>query len=189
MRLMLVPMMLTLLALTGCATGPFDAPPTAQFSEVLDVQVPWFGCPVDQATGLVDPNCVPSDPVIFPLSIYVTDSDTELPVNNIRVTFTSLWNDIYVMPQSIIEAVVIPDTESWSTLQSGGEVFAEFSGDYEGDYKPTFHDTWTDSAGRARTWVFVETMPVNVTGQPSEASILVDMGVETLFVKLTPAAG
>jgi hypothetical protein len=182
MRLMLS---LLLLVLTGCATGPFEAPPTAEFGEATDLIVPWFGCAVDEETGLVDPNCEPSPPVIFPLSIYVIDTTTELPVNNVRVTFTSLWSGVYVMPQSVIEAVVIPDTENWSSVESGGEVFAQFSGDYEGSYQPTFHDTWTDSAGRARTWVFVDTMPVDTEGAVGESSIIVDMGVETLLFRLT----
>ncbi len=187
MKLLLVPMTLLMFALSGCATGPFDAPPTAVFGDTEDLTVPWFGCVIDEDTGLPSDTCFDSDPVVFPLSIYVTDETTDLPINNIRVTFTSMWPDIYVMPQSVIEAVVIPDTENWSTVANGGEVFAQFSGDFEGGYKPTFHDTWTDSAGRARTWVFIERMPQDTTGQVVESTILVDMGVETLAVKLQSA--
>ncbi len=184
MRLMLVPMTLLLFALTGCATGPFDAPPGAEFSDVDDLQIPWFGCLIDIQTGLPNPNCRNSDPVVFPLSVWVTDSVSTLPINNVRVTFTSFWSGIYVMPQSVIEAVSLPETEGWSTLSGGGEVFAEFSGEYEGGYEPTYHDTWTDSTGRARTWVVIETMPQDATGMVTQSGILVDMGVESFVVNL-----
>lgn len=187
MRLLLFLLTLLMFVLSGCATGPFDAPPSATFSDVEDIIVPWFGCTIDDVTGLPDPECRESDPVIFPLSIYVEDEDTNLPINDVRVTFTSLWGDIYVMPQSVIEAVVLPNSERWSDVDAGGEVFAQFSGQYEENYQPTFHDTWTDAAGRARTWVFIERMPQDEAGQVVESTILIDMGVETVAFKMQSA--
>lgn len=186
MRLLLIPTML-MFALTGCATGPYDAPPTAEFGEIQDIIVPWFACLLDEETGLPDPNCVPSDPVIFPLNVTVIDSSTKLPINNVRVTFTSLWPEVYVMPQSVLEAVVLPETENWQQLETGGEVFAQFSGDFEGDYRPTYHDTWTDQSGRARTWVYVDTMPTDAVGQVVESTIIIDMGLQALPFKLQSA--
>lgn len=184
MKLLLVLLTLLMFVLSGCATGPFDAPPSAKFGDVEDIIVPWFSCPINETSGEVEEGCAESDAVIFPLSIFVLDKDTDLPINNVRVTFTSLFKDIYVMPQSVIEAVVLPESERWSDVAAGGEVFAQFSGNFEGDYRPTFHDTWTDGAGRARTWVVVQRMPTDAVGQVVESTIIIDMGIETLAFKL-----
>ncbi len=178
----------TVFVLTGCANGPWNAPPNAVFLEQDDVKVPWFGCDIDADTGLPsNPNCEPSDAVIFPLNISVLDVDTQQPLNNVRVSFTSIWHEIYVMPQEVLEAVTLPDTERWSDFDAGDETFAEFSGNFEGDYRPTFHDTWTDENGVARTWVYVDSLPQDDTGREIESSILVDMGIDMYIIVLQPS--
>ena len=181
-------------ALSGCNAGPWDAPPGRILDDEEDFKVSWFGCQIDPLTFQpLDPNCdldQPSPPVIIPFSIGVTDEETTTPVNNIWVRVSSGFKDVYLLPQEVIEAVALPDTENWQDVAASGEVWAEFSGSFEGDYRPTFVETWTDNNGQVDFWIWVDKMPVDpVSGQAVETSVLIDIGVDSATLLLQPGAG
>lgn len=178
------------IATTGCNAGPWDAPPGSVISDVEDVKVAWFGCVLNPETGEAQsPNCdinQPSPPVIFPYRVAITNEDTELPVNNVWVRASSGFADIYILPQEVIEALALPDTENWNEIAESGEVWAQFSGDFEGDYRPTFLETWTDNNGQIDFWVWVQKLPVDPqSGQAKESGIMLDIGVDSAVVALT----
>ncbi|MEE2829300.1 MAG: hypothetical protein VX498_08940 [Myxococcota bacterium] len=173
---------------SACDTGPWDAPPGSEIAEVEDIEVSWFGCLLDPVTGAQqNPNCEISPPVQIPVTVLVQNATTLVPLNNIRITFTSGFTDVYLLPQEVIEAIALPDTESWAAIMSNGEIWAEFSGQWEGDYRPTYYETWTDNNGLAEFWVWVERMPQDPTGLPKETFVRADIGVHHTFISLTSA--
>jgi len=170
------------LALAGCDNGPWDAPPNSQIKDIEDIKVAWFGCGTD-----AEPGCVESGAVVFPLTAIVVDQYEE-PLNNVRVTYASGWNEIYLLPREVIEALALPDTERWTEIADSGQVWAQFSGNLEADYYPTFFEGWTEGNGTAEVWVWIDSMPTDAqTGQAKEAGILIDIGVDQLAVKLQPS--
>jgi hypothetical protein len=180
-------------SVASCASGPWQAPPGTLIGEQEDIKVAWFACQIDPITGdALNPNCdleQPSPPVIFPLTIFLYDEETDLPVNNVWVEITSGFHDIYLLPQEVIEAVIYPDTENWQDVAGSDEIWAQFSGSFEGDYRPTYLQTFTDNNGLARLWVWVQTMPVDLqAGQAKEAGILIDIGVDKVSVTLQAGA-
>jgi hypothetical protein len=174
--------------LLGCNTGPMVAPPGSQLSDPPQVQVSWFGCPVDPQTGIqINPNCQYSPPLIMPISMRVTDED-ELPVNNVRISFASGFNDIYLLPQEVVEAIEFPDTPNWQAVAAEGRVFAEFTGQFEGGYGATYYEGWTDRSGAARVWMFINSMPIDpANGQSAGGSIMVDIGVDQEVILIESA--
>jgi len=182
--------LLTLLSIavlvTACDTGPWDAPPGAEIQDIDDLRVAWFGCLQDPTTGEnQSPSCVDSDPVQIPLTVQVLDTNSRVPLNNIRIAFTSGFGSIYLLPQRVIEALEVPNTESWDEVVADGEIWAEFTGSWEGDYRPTYYETWTDNHGIARFWIWVEALPKDPTGAAKDSFILADIGVHQLTIKLT----
>lgn len=180
---------IAVILLAGCDSGPWDAPAGTVIQEIDSFQVSWFGCQVDPATGeALNPTCdleQPSPPVIFPITINVFDEETEWPVNNVWVRISSGFKDIYLLPQEVIEAIALPDTENWSDIEATEEVWAEFSGTWEGDYKPTFLETWSDNNGQAQVWVWVQMMPLDpASGQAKQSSVMVDIGVDMMLIDL-----
>ncbi|GEM_PF-1629571 len=166
----------TLFVLSGCVSAPVDAPYYARIGEFEDTEVPWVGCRLDQNTGeLENPNCLPSDPVILRMDARVYDDRNNLPMNNVRIWFTSPYNRIYLLPQEVLEAIELPpdDPDSgWTTAtQDQQELWAEFAGTFEDDYRPTYHEGYTDGNGVATVWIFVEAMPTDVQGQAVETNI------------------
>ena len=181
--------MLALFLLAGCDNGPWEAPYGSVLEEIDSVQVAWFGCQIDPTTGeAMNPTCDlenPSPPVILPLTALVYDEELEVPVNNVWVRVTSGYRDIYILPQEVIEAIALPDTDNWSDIAQTEEVWAEFSGTWEGEYKPTFLETWTDNNGQADFWVWVERMPLDpASGQAKQTSIMVDIGVDFMVIDM-----
>ena len=180
---------LAVILLAGCDNGPWDAPPNAKIQEVDAFQVSWFGCQTDPITGEpLNENCdleQPSPPVIFPLTLSVYDEETGTPINNVWMRVTSGFQDIYLLPQEVIEAIALPDTENWSDIGASEEVWAQFSGTWEGDYKPTFLETWTDNNGQADLWVWIQRMPLDpASGQAKQSSIMVDIGTDLMLIEL-----
>ena len=171
--------------LSGCYAGPWDAPPFAVIQDTEDLNVSWSGCRLNQTDGLpTNPLCEPSPPVILRFDARVEDERTGDPLNNVRSWFTSGYSKIYLLPQEVLEAVDVPETDRWEALVAEGEIFAEFSEGFDGDYKPTYHETWTDSIGVASVWIFVEEMPTDDTGTAKESGIIVSIGADTQVVKL-----
>ncbi|MCP4869318.1 MAG: hypothetical protein GY898_11435 [Proteobacteria bacterium] len=181
------------LFVASCANGPWQAPPGTAIGEIEDIKVAWFACPVDPITGAaLNPSCnleQPSPPVIFPLTIYLVNEDTESPVNNVWVEITSGFEDVYLLPQEVIEAVIYPDTENWQDVATSDEIWAQFSGTFEGDYRPTYLQTYTDQYGMAKLWVWVQRMPIDTqAGTAKESSILIDIGVARTVITLQAGA-
>lgn len=171
---------------TGCDTGPWDAPPGSEIQETEDLRVPWFGCLTDPATGQSQtPDCQDSNPVQIPVTIQVLDGNSSLPLNNIRIAFTSGYGEVLLLPQEVIEALAVPEGGSWDQVVADGEIWAEFTGTWDGDYRPTYYETWTDNQGLARFWVWVEAMPKDATGTAKDSFILADIGVHQTIIKLT----
>lgn len=179
--------MLSIVALgTACDNGPWDAPPGSEIVELEDIRVAWFGCVLEPTTGEPqNPNCEPSAPVQIPVTAQVRNSDSLEPLNNVRISFTSGFGSIYLLPQEVIEAIALPDTENWADIMSSGEIWAEFTGEWEGDYRPTYYETWTDSNGLVQFWIWVDSMPVDATGNPKDTMIRADIGVDHKFFKLS----
>jgi hypothetical protein len=178
-----------IILLAGCDNGPWAAPPGSVIQEIDAYQISWFGCQVDPLTGEpLSAACdieQPSPPVIFPLTLNVYDEVTEYPVNNVWLRVTSGYADIYLLPQEVIEALALPDTENWSDIGATAEVWAQFSGTWEGDYAPTFLETWTDNYGQAELWVWVQKMPLDpASGQAKQSSIMVDIGTDQMVIEL-----
>lgn len=194
---LVIPSVLSVLLLAACDAGPWDAPYGSVIKEIETIQVSWFGCQIDPETGeSTNPNCdleQPSPPVVFPLNINVYNEDTEVPLNNVWVRVASGYQDIYLLPQEVIEAVGLPDewtdeNDDWDDIENG-EVWAEFTGTWRGDYRPTFAETWTDNTGTADVWVWIQRMPVDpLSGQAKQSSIFVDIGVDFVDIELQPGA-
>jgi len=183
-------LLLPTLLLSACNFGPWDAPYTARLVVPEDLSVPWFSCAIDPTTGQAQvEGCVNSGSVVFPVTVSVVDNDTELPLNNVRISASSTFNEIYLLPQDVIEAVQLPDTTNWNTVDGSGQIYAEFSGNWEGDYKPTYLETWTDRHGRLTVWVWINSFPVDlINGQPIETSIIFDIGAEILEMSMKAGA-
>ena len=180
----------SLLGLTaGCDAGPWDAPPYAEIDEVEDINVAWQACRLDPLTGGPQtPGCENDPPVIIPLNIMVRDARYNSPLNNVKIWYSSGYNKVYLLPQEVLEAVELPETDRWAYLAERGDVFAEFSGAFDGDYRPTYYQGWTDSNGLSSVWVFVEEMPTDDTGQAKETGVLISIGVDSITVKLGTSA-
>ncbi len=181
-----------LFVLSGCVSAPVDAPYYARIQEFEDTEVPWIGCRRDQNTGeLQNPNCLVSDPVIFRLDARVYDTRSLLPMNNVRIWFSSPFNRIYLLPQEVLEAIELPpdDPDSgWtSATQDQQELWAEFAGTFEDDYRPTYHEGYTDGSGNATVWIYVESMPIDEQGQAVETAISVGIASHTTIATLTSA--
>jgi hypothetical protein len=179
----------TLLLLGGCVSAPVDAPYYARIAEFEDTEVPWQGCRRDQNTGeLQNPNCLQSNPVIFRMDARVFDARTELPMNNVRIWFTSPFNRIYLLPQEVLEAIELPESNpdsGWTVAtEDQQELWAEFAGTFEDDYRPTYHEGYTDNNGTATVWVFVEEMPLNEQGLALETGIGVGIASMTTLAPL-----
>ena len=178
------------LLLPACSTGPVDATYRHEIVAFEDLQVNWIGCQLDQETGQQqNPNCQNGNPVIIRLDARVRDIDTELPVNNVRVWFNSAYERVYLLPQEVLEAIEIPVTEGWDEAMGRGDIWAEFAGTFEGDYRPTYHEGWTNQAGVASVWLYIEEMPRSEQGQATETSIIVSTATDVALMKLTPSAG
>ena len=178
-----------LFVLSGCVSAPVDAPYYARILEwEEDLEVPWVGCRRAQDTGeLQNPNCTESDPVIIRLDARVYDDRTLLPMNNVRIWFTSPHREIYLLPQEVLEAIELPtDPDSgWTTAtQDQQELWAEFAGTFEDDYRPTYHEGYTDRSGMATVWIYVERMPIDEQGQALETQITVSIASHTQVVAL-----
>lgn len=180
---------LAVILLAGCDSGPWEAPPGTMIQEIDSFQVSWFGCQLDPLTGeSLSPGCdieQPSPPVVFPMTINLYNEESGVPVNNVWVRVSSGFHDIYLLPQEVIEAIALPDTDNWSDIANTDEVWAEFSGTWEGDYKPTFVETWTDNYGQAEVWVWIQKMPLDpASGQAKQSSIMIDIGVDLMVIEL-----
>ncbi len=174
---------------TGCDSGPWDAPPYAEIDDVEDISISWQACRLDPLSGAPQTaGCENDPPVVLPLNIMVRDTRYNSPLNNVKIWYSSGFSKIYLLPQEVLEAVELPETDRWQYLAERGDVFAEFSGAFDGDYRPTYYQGWTNSNGLSTVWVFIEEMPTDETGQAKESGILISIGVDTLTVKLGPAA-
>jgi len=177
--------LIAVMFLSGCYPGPWDAPPYAILQDSEDINVAWSGCRLDQTSGLpMNPLCEPSPPVILRLDARVEDERTGDPLNNVRIWFTSGFQKIYLLPQEVLEAVDVPDTDRWQALMEDEQIFAEFSEGTDGDYRPTYHETWTDNIGVASVWIFIEEMPTDDTGVAKESGIIVSIGADSQVIKL-----
>jgi len=169
----------------GCDSGPWDAPPYAEIDDIEDINVSWTACRLDPLTGGPQtPGCENDPPVILPLTVMVRDVRTNSPLNNVRIWYASGFHKILLLPQEVLEAVDLPDTDRWEYLAGQGNVFAEFSGTFDGNYRPTFYEGWTDSHGLSNVWLYIEEMPTDDSGQPKEAGVMISIGVDTITVKL-----
>jgi hypothetical protein len=179
---------LALTFVTGCDAGPWDAPPYAEIGEIEDIQVAWSSCRLDPLSGLPQtPGCENDPPIIIPINAMVRDVRNGSPLNNVRIWYASGFNKIFLLPQEVLEAVDLPDTERWAYLAGEGNVYAEFSGTFDGDYRPTFYEGWTDSHGLSSVWLYIEEMPTDDTGQPKESGVIISIGVDTITLKLGTA--
>ena len=175
--------------LAGCDAGPWDAPPYAEIAEIEDINISWTGCRLDPLSGEPQTQgCENDPPVIIPLNVMVRDGRYSSPLNNVKIWYSSGYHKIFLLPQEVLEAVDLPETDRWAYLAERGDVFAEFSGSFDGDYRPTYYQGWTDSSGLSSVWIFVEEMPTDATGQAKETGILISIGVDTITVKLGTSA-
>lgn len=167
--------------LPACSVGPWPAPPGAVIEMIEDdISVPWFPC-----TDAI-PDCVESQFLVH-TSVRVEDELGE-PLNNVEVSFTSMWNDVYFVPQSVIQAVEYPSTARWAEVENSGDVYAELTGEFDGDYRPTYFETATDRNGRSDIWIWIESLPVNLSqaaqgGAAGGALVLLPIGV-TIIVDI-----
>ena len=172
----------------GCDAGPWEAPPYAEISDIEDINVSWTACRLDPLTGgPMTPGCENDPPVILPLNIMVRDARNGSPLNNVKIWYASGYHKIYVLPQEVLEAIDLPDTDRWAYLTDRGDIFAEFSGSLDGDYRPTYHEGWTNANGLSSVWLYIEEMPTDDGGQIMESGVMISIGVDTLAVKLGTA--
>jgi hypothetical protein len=184
----LLTLALAALVLPACSTGPIDATFNYELTEFEDLTIPWRGCQIDATTGLQqNPNCAVSDPVIFRLDARVRDANSLVPANNIRTWFTSPYNDIYLFPQEVLEAIQVPSGGDWDQVIDRGEIWAEFSGRFDGNYRPNYHEGWTDRRGVASVWVWVNSMPRQETGAATQTELHVSIASDTAIVRLQSA--
>ncbi len=183
----LLTLALSLLLFPACSTGPVDATFRHELVAFEDIKISWQGCALDTETGAQTvPNCQNSSPVILRLDARVRDTETDLPVNNVRVWFNSGYELIYLLPQEVLEAIEVPITEGWDEVLGRGEVWAEFAGTFEGDYRPTYHETSTDQNGLATVWLYIQEMPRGPAGIAVEGSVMVSIASDVQILKLSP---
>ncbi len=186
----LLTLSLTLLMLPACSTGPVDATYRHELAAFEDFKISWLGCATDAETGQQENlACQNSNPIILRLDARVRDTESDLPVNNVRVWFNSGYELIYLLPQEVLEAIEVPVTEGWDEVLGRGEIWAEFAGTFEGDYRPTYHEGSTDQNGVATVWLYIQEMPRNAGGLATETSVTISTASDTEILRLTPAAG
>ena len=178
-------------SLVGCSTDPVEAPYYAELSEFEDVKVSWESCDIDIQTGeLTNPNCRPSNPVVLRLQAHVYNPATMVPLNNVRVRWSSGWGEVYLLPPEVLQQVEYPSgdqeggTEWGEVADQNNEVWAEFSGRFAGDYRPVYHEGYTDDGGTSSVWAWVQSMPVDETGKAMETSISVAIAPMVRIINL-----
>jgi len=179
---------LVVFAGVGCTNGPIFAPPGATVQPPEPPPIAWRNCLLDPLTGgVVALGCENPDPMLISMTSVALDGTTQLPLNNVRMSYTSGYSGIYLLPQEVVEAVEIPDTPNWQRLAGDGRLFAEFTYRFEGDYRPTYFETGTNRVGAGRVWVFINEMPFDPgTGQAAGTSIVVDIYTESALIQLQP---
>lgn len=178
--------------LLGGCQGPYPAPANAEFADLEDLEVPWYACLRDPTTGeKLNPTCEDPRPIAIRLDAFVHDPETGYGYNNVRVSFSSGYNDIFVLPAQAMPQLDYPDTQGWQNIPPE-DVYADFQDDKGWEdtvgYGSTYAEVATDSQGVASVFVWVEGMPVDEAGQVGGAAIFISSGVETKRIKLTKAS-
>lgn len=115
------------------------------------------------------------------LDMLVYDSDSGYPMDNIRLEIMSLWNGIYLIPQTAVKIVPppnepdmsecdadgdgnidfdAPDACSWSEyFDTSGNQYFELASEFASAYSPNLMYGATDEHGLLRVYVYVDSMP------------------------------
>ncbi len=115
------------------------------------------------------------------MDMLVYDSESGDPMDNIRIEVMSLWNGIYLIPQTAVKIVPppnepeesvcdsdgdgnidfdAPDACSWSTnFDTSGDRYFELASEYASAYSPNLMYGATDEHGLLRVYVYVDSMP------------------------------
>lgn len=180
-----------LLALAGCASGPIDAP----FGSILTIP--------DDAEFPMDAGLESSGDGfghLFIVDCFVTGEDYNrnlVPLSGIKVEIISGWTGAYVIPE---EAVVVVTSYEDACPNAGAddpchvyfddenEYWVQFEGDYEdlGDFRPTYFSGPTDNHGRLRTFLYVDSVPLDGNGDPTAIPVYGSITGSTQAFTLTP---
>lgn len=163
---------LLVIALAGCAPALIDAPYGSTLVVPADVDF-------SMDAGLAQPG--DGFGHLFIADFYVTNEDlngNDNALNGIKVEVMSGWTGTYVVPEEAVTIVTsyeeacagaAVDDSCHVYFDDESEFWVEFAGDYEdiGDFRPTYFAGATDNNGRLRTYVFVDSVPLDGTGSPS----------------------
>lgn len=174
-----------LCTLSVACGGPFDAPYDASIStDVSTVYVAnsptfWYA---DGIGAAVFANVLVTAPD--------SASGEPTPLNNIKVEIQGPTQGVYLLPQSAVNRVLIPEVErdacqDWANTTDGSTDLCAYSYDSDGDalgaqfiqlngtyrdavgvtedgtaYGPNFVSGATDSRGLVKLWIFVDALPV-----------------------------
>ena len=175
----LLPLALSL----GCLSDlGHQAPSSYQVDTVDSVLLVWDSSYNDYDDGLG---------ALIPIDALVTD-EYDMPRPDIRVEFISGSSGIYVLPEAAIQEVDPPDPqEAGSNCTPGAEDYDiencawydsdrdryfELSSTYSSEYKPNYAVIATDEVGRARMWIYVDTLPSSGDDEFDPAFVTVTLG-------------
>ncbi len=174
MSRLLIPGALALAASTGCISDTgHPAPAFALLSSPGDITLSWHQDfnGVDDGIGS-----------LFLLDFMVYDSESALPLENIRLELLSGYGGVYLIPQTAVKIVPYPtldddekaalcdaddngyidddapDSCSWN-WDTSGDVYFELASDYANAYHPNYLIGATDNRGIFRTYIYVDSLP------------------------------
>jgi hypothetical protein len=180
-----------LLALAGCAPGPLDAPWGSTIEVPGDVVF-------SMDAGLVSPGDGYGHMFIADFYVHGPDyNQRDVPWNGIKVEILSGWTGAYVVPEEAVTIVTSyeeacagapVDDACHVYFDDENEYWVEFAGDYEdlGDFRPTYYSGATDNHGRLRTYVFVDSVPLDGNGSPVAIPMYASITGESQTFTLTP---
>jgi hypothetical protein len=186
MSRLLIPGALALAAATGCIseTG-HPAPAFALLSSPGDITLTWHQDynGVDDGIGS-----------LFLLDFMVYDSESAIPLENIRLELLSGYGGMYLIPKTAVKIVPYPpltederaancdvdgdgyidddapDKCSWH-WDTSGDVYFELASDFANAYHPNYLIGATDNRGIFRSYIYVDSLPSSsgtTTGEDGE---------------------
>lgn len=182
---------LLLIALSGCAPGPIDAPYGSELIMPTDISFSMDG-------GLASPGDGYGH--LFITDYYVLHDDPQnntAAMNGIKVEVMSGWSGAYVIPEEAVTIVTsyeetcagaAVDDSCHIYFDDENEFWVEFAGDYEdiGDFRPTYYSGPTDNNGRLRAYLFVDSVPLDSSGTPATIPVYVTITGVAESLTLTP---
>ena len=135
------------------------------------------------------PQCLPGvsyAPFVVKMSAAVFLEEEDVPLNNVRVEWTTSHPDyMYLLPEAAIQVVSPPESANPDAPdpfldQNGDPAYFQFEGGYTGGFAPSYYIGATDRFGVSSAWFFLNTdrMCEITQGGASQNLIWANIGVD-----------